>query len=139
MVVVSAIAVVTSQAAIVRAEGGANLMLPITMALAIAASATTPSTDGDIRPRQMTDPPPPPAQATGVLPSELHIPDGYALDDDRDPPAFAAPIDHDRLVSLDLLRRPHRGWMASLAVDGEYRRPMGSGGDVLRLVIEHRF
>src|SRR5262249_31904598 len=75
----------------------------------------------------------------GFLPSELHIPDAYALDDDRDAPRFAAPIDSDRMVSFDLIGRPKRGWKAFVAYDSEDRGPFPGGGNVLSVVAELHF
>jgi hypothetical protein len=75
----------------------------------------------------------------GFLPSDLHIPDAYALDDDRSIPRFAAPIDSDRMVSYDLVERPKRGWKAFVAYDSEDRGPFPGGGDVLSIIAEFRF
>src|SRR5712675_1451477 len=36
------------------------------------------------------------------LQSYVRIPDGYAIDVERDPPRFAAPCDRDNVVSLDV-------------------------------------
>lgn len=74
-----------------------------------------------------------------LLPSQLEIPDGYELDEGRRVPAFAAPVDRDRLVGVDLNGRRWHGWTASLNLDEETERPVGSTGTQLSVVFEHRF
>jgi len=74
-----------------------------------------------------------------LLPSQLQVPDGYAEDPYAPPPRFAAPVDSSRFVSFDLFRRARRGWMASLAYDGERRGPLAGSSDLLSVVIEYRF
>lgn len=81
------------------------------------------------------------SEASGLramLPKSLHIPDGYEIDFDRDPPRFADPVDRDQRVSLDLLPRPVRGAMVKFSYDEE-SAPLGDGADLLRVVIERRF
>ena len=73
-----------------------------------------------------------------LLPSELHIPDLYAVDVDRDPRQYVAPIDNDRMVSLDLMSRRH-GWKTFVAYDTEDRGPFPGGSTRLSVVAEFRF
>jgi hypothetical protein len=63
----------------------------------------------------------------------LRIPDGYAIDVNRNPPRFAAPCDRDNVVSLDVPGgRLLGGSELSLRYDEE-DRSMGRGADVLLL------
>ncbi len=71
------------------------------------------------------------------MPARLHIPDGYALDVTRDPPRFARPLHHDRLVALDLLSRPR--WTVSLAYDEDALGPLARSGEVVRFFVEYPF
>ena len=68
--------------------------------------------------------------------SYLKIPDGYAIDVDRNPARYAAPCDRDNVVSIDL---PTRTFLAggdlSMRYDEE-DRSMGSDADVVRFRIE---
>src|SRR5579884_3612367 len=55
----------------------------------------------------------------------------------RDPPRFARPLHHDRLVSLDLLRRPR--WTVSLAYDEDSLGPLARSGEAVRFFVEYPF
>lgn len=74
------------------------------------------------------------------LPSFVHIPNGYSIDVDRDPPRYAAPIDRDNYVSVDVpgSTRFLAGGQVSLRVDGEDRK-LGDDGNLLRLRVEWKF
>ena len=131
------LALVLAGADVVSAESDAPLVLPLGNVAAVTA---------------VSDPEPPvsrhaitairipsPRTSGGPLPARLHIPDGYAVDIDRKTPLFAAPVDSDRIVSMDLFRRPRHGWMMSFAYDQEARGPLPGGGDVIGIVFEHGF
>jgi hypothetical protein len=71
--------------------------------------------------------------------SVVQIPDGYAIDVDRDPPRFAAPCDRDNVVSVDIpAKRILGNAKLSLRYDEE-DRSMGRDGDVLMLRLQYRF
>ena len=123
---------------IARAESQSSLLLPITMALAIAGSAAEVQAAAPQHPFNNLAAPPPPRRLQ-FLPRRLVIPDGYALDDDRDPPMFAAPVNRDRLVALDLVDDPRHHMSASLAFDEESHHPLGHTDDVMRFVVDFRF
>jgi hypothetical protein len=73
------------------------------------------------------------------LQSYLHIPDGYAIDLNRDPPRFAAPCDRDNVVSVDVPSGSLLGQgKLSLRYDEE-DRSMGPGSDVIFLRLQWRF
>ena len=111
------------------AGGEPQLLLPLVAAITLGASAVSGA-------HQMAH------RSSGqlsIIPPGMHIPDLYAIQYDRDPARFAQPIDNDRLVSLDLLPRPHRGWMPSLAYDDESPQVLGRSSTVIRLTIEYDF
>jgi hypothetical protein len=117
------------------AESGSDLLLPLMTAIALA------SIDqgyGGTPQSPLTAVPAPRRQAT-LLPSQLRIPDGYAVDIDVPRPRYVVPVDSDRIVAVDLFRRRRRGWMASLAYDEEARRPLPGSSQVLSLTAELRF
>ena len=122
---------------LVRAEGGAPLVLP----LGSVATVTAPPESPPVASRYPVGAThvPPPRISSGPLPSQLHIPDGYAVDIDRKTPLFAAPFDSDRIVAFDLFRRPRHGWMVSFAYDQEARRPRPGGADVIGIIFERDF
>jgi hypothetical protein len=71
--------------------------------------------------------------------SYLHIPDGYHVDVERDPPRFAAPCDRDNVVSLDVPGgRLLGGSELSLRYDDE-DRSMGPDADILMLRLKWSF
>ena len=75
--------------------------------------------------------------------SYLHLPDGYALDVERDPPRFAAPCDRDNVVSLDVPGGKVFGdafGNASLSLRyDEEDRSMGSDADTVLLRFQWKF
>ena len=73
--------------------------------------------------------------ATNIIPRRFHIPDGYEIDFDRDPPRFATPVDRDNMVSFELF---DRGIGIFLDYDEE-SVPIGDGAELLFLQIERRF
>ena len=73
------------------------------------------------------------------LQSYLHLPDGYALDVERDPPRYAEPCDRDNVVSLDVPSGRILGDATlSLRYDGE-DRSMGGDADTVLLRMQWRF
>src|SRR5579884_2092770 len=90
----SVIVILGLHGAVACADGGSGLVL----ALAVVSSAHQTSEALAAAPARA------PGLEARLVPARLHIPDGYALDVMRDPPRFARPLHHDRLVSLDLLR-----------------------------------
>jgi hypothetical protein len=69
------------------------------------------------------------------VPSRIHIPDGYAIDVERDAPRFAAPVDCDNLVSFQVLDRA-----VGVFLDyDEESYPIGRGDERLMLQVERRF
>jgi len=116
------------------AESGPNLILPLVTALAVASAARgTPHQVGTMKGGA--------GQLLTLLPRQVRIEDGYEIDaEDYIRPGFhATPIDGDRIVSYEFLRRPHNGWMTSFAYDEESRGKLARTSDVLRFVVEHRF
>ena len=73
------------------------------------------------------------------LQSYVHLPDGYALDVDRDPPRFAAPCDRDNVVSIDVPggRLLGHGEL-SLRYDEE-DRTLGRGADTVLFRVKWSF
>lgn len=75
------------------------------------------------------------------LPSFLHIPNGYSIDVDRDPPRYAEPVDRDNYVAVEVpgSTRLLAGARVTLRFDGEDRGPMGEGGSLIRLRVDWKF
>ena len=76
-----------------------------------------------------------------VSQSYVRVPDGYAIDVNRDPPRFARPCDRDNVVSLDLPSEKFlSGGKLSFRYDEEDRK-MGHGrdADVLMMRLQWRF
>ena len=118
-------------APLARAESGFNLVLPLVAAVALASGQQA---------RASLSPSGAPAlRRSRLLPTFLHIPDGYAEDYDVDPPRFAAPVDADRFLSIDLLRRPRWGWMPTVAYDEESRGPLSRTSGILSFAVEYDF
>ena len=118
------------------ASGDAQLLLPLVAAMAFGVSAVQePEAPASAVP--FTTPAPP--RRKSLLPSRLQIPDGYAIDVDRNPPRFVTPVDRDRIVGLDLMGRPRHGWTASLTYDEESRHPLPGSGELFRLIFKRRF
>ena len=127
------VALVT-RAAPALADGAPNLVLPLVSAVAFASAASE-------APRQVATLGPGNRPLLSLIPKQVHIPDGYEYDFE-DYVGIKRPsdlVDRDRIVSFDILRQPHRGWMAHVAYDEEYRGPVSSRGDVLRIEFKHRF
>jgi hypothetical protein len=127
----SVIVILGLQAAVARADGGSGLVLPLAVALAVVSSAHQASAALAAAPAR------PPGLEARLVPARLHIPDGYALDVTRDPPRFARPFHHDRLVSLDLLSRPR--WTVSVAYDEDSLGPLARSGEAVRFFVEYPF
>jgi hypothetical protein len=124
------------------AEGDAQLVLPLMTVMALgmqAIESPPPPPPPAAAPTQPLGAVPPPSHRSSVLPERLLIPDGYVIDLYRGLPHYAAPVDRDRIVGLDLLSRPRHGFTAALVYDQETRQPMQRTGEVFRFVIERRF
>jgi len=102
-----------------------------------------------IRQRPVEPPPPVPARplhgpvvpaAPGVdiVPSRFHVPDGYAIDFDRDAPRFAEPVDRDNMVAIELLG-PKRYGVGMFIDYDEESFPIGDGGEFFAVRIERLF
>ncbi len=74
-----------------------------------------------------------------LLPRQLVLPDVYNEPAEILPARHVGGFDRDRVVALDLLPRPRRGWMVSLAYDEEDRHPLPEDSDTVSLVFEFRF
>lgn len=105
-----------------------ELLLPLVTAIALGASGTAAMRSAPARPG-----------ALSFLPSQLHIPDGYAVDLEPGPSRSVGAIDRDRLVSVDLLPDSRRGWMPTIAIDEEHRGPLAGSGMTVVFLAEHRF
>ena len=73
------------------------------------------------------------------LQSYLQVPDGYALDVDRDPPRYAAPCDRDNVVSIDLPAAQLLGDARLSFRYDEEDRAMGDDADTLLFRVQWRF
>jgi len=122
---------------LVRAEDGGPLVLPLGSVASVTGTPDAPPAESRRSVGAIHIPPP--RVSSGPLPSQLHIPDGYAVDIDRKTPLFAAPFDSDRIVAFDLFSRPRRGWMVSFAYDQEARRPRPGSADVIGIIFERDF
>ena len=122
------------QAAPARADGAPNLILPLVTAIVFASAASN-------VPRQVATLDPGRRPLLSLLPKQVEIVDGYQYDFE-DYVGLKRPsdmVDSDRIVSYDILRQPRRGWTAFVAYDEEYRGPLTSRSDVLRIEFKHRF
>ena len=73
------------------------------------------------------------------LRSLVQIPNGYAIDVSRDPPAYAVGVDTDTLVAIPLpTSRFLGGGTVSLRYCDE-DRPLGTGADAVNIRVEWRF
>jgi hypothetical protein len=88
--------------------------------------------------RQLHDLTVPAAPAPDIVPSRFHIPDGYALDFDRDAPRFAEPIDRDNMVAIELFGTQRHGVGVFLDYDEE-SYPIGAGSEFFALRFERPF
>jgi len=116
------------------ADGAPNLILPLVTAIAFASAASN-------VPRQVATLDRGQRPLLSLIPKQVHIPDGYEYDFE-DYVGLKRPsdlVDRDRIVSFDILRQPRRGWTAFVAYDEEYRGPLTSRSDVLRIEFKHRF
>jgi len=123
--------------AVAFAEGDLQLLLPLVSAMALGVGAVEATEAAHATPHLGL--PGPPRSSNSVVPKRLLIPDGYAIDFDRSPRRFAAPVDRDRIVALDVMPKPRHGWTASVAYDEEKRGPFPGSGDVVRFLFERRF
>src|SRR6266849_3304834 len=121
-------------APIALAESEAQLILPLMRAMAFGFAAAEAARSQSAGAPPLTVAPPPRPGAASLLPNRISIPDGYAEDIDSGPPRFVEPVDRDRIVAVDLLGRPRRGWTAWAAYDEEKRGPFKGTADVLRVV-----
>ena len=73
------------------------------------------------------------------LQSYVRVPDGYQIDVDRDPPRYAAPVDRDNIVSLEVPSgRFLAGGGLSFRYDEEDRK-LGRDADTLTVRVQWRF
>src|SRR5262245_48605851 len=121
----------------VWAESDVPLVLPLSSVAAVTAAPDPPQPASRETVNEVHFPRP--SVSSGPLPSQLHIPDGYAVSLYRQKPLFAAPYDKDRIVSMDLFSRPRRGWMVSFAYDQAARRPRPGSADVVGVIFERHF
>ena len=122
------------QAAPAHADGAPNLILPLVTAIAFASVASN-------VPQQVATLDPGRRLLLSLLPKQVQIVDGYQYDFE-DYVGLKRPsdmVDSDRIVSYNILRQPRRGWTAFIAYDEEYRGPLTSRSDVLRIEFKHRF
>ena len=110
------------------ADGQPNLLLPLVAAVAFGASAARGAHAANAQHQQLS-----------IIPPHMHIPDMYAVDDNRDPARFAEPLDRDRMASFDLLPHAARGWMPSLIFDDESPQTLGHGSNLFRISFEYDF
>src|SRR5262245_28816683 len=122
-------AMITLPTVTLAGEGQPSLLLPLMAAIALATGGSHAMSAAD-------------APRTGgfsIIPPHMHIPDLYALDDDRDPARFAEPLDNDRLFSIDLMPHPQKGWMAYLVYDSESPQVLGKSSSIVRIRFEYDF
>jgi hypothetical protein len=122
------------QASPALAEGAPELILPLVTAIAVASAASK-------VPRQVATIEPGRRPLLSLLPSQMHIEDGYGIDVDdyigrRRPVAL---IDEDRLASYDVLRRPRHGWMMTFSYNEESRGPLSTKGELLLIELKREF
>ena len=118
------------------ADGGSPLLLPLGVAIALGQSAR--QWQHASEPRR-AGPPVGGGFRDSLLDEGIDIPDLYNVDNDRDPPRFAAPADDDRLVALELTPRRWHGWRARAAFDSVSPAPLGSSWNVFQIVIDIKF
>src|SRR5262249_23156826 len=104
-------------------------LLPLMAAIALAAGGS----------QAMSAANAPPSGSFSIIPPHMHIPDLYALDDDRDPARFAEPLDNDRLFSIDLMPHPQKGWIAYLVYDSETPQVLGKSSSFVRIRLGYDF
>ena len=68
----------------------------------------------------------------------FHIPDGYQIDLERDPPGFARPVDYNNMMSFDIPGGKAIGANMTLRIDTE-SKTYGHSGDALRFRITWPF
>jgi len=115
-------------------SSGPPLVLPLVAALTVASAfrgLPEASNARDPRHREMLR----------FIPKQIQFPDAYAdaEHDFIDVRRSFEPVNRDRIVWLDMMPRPRRGWMASFAYDQEVRGPLAPTDDVLRIYFEHKF
>jgi hypothetical protein len=120
-----------------RAGESPQLILPLLTALALGQTVATAQAEREQNPIRATVNSPPAARLS-FLPTRLRIPDLYAIELERDPARFAAPIDADTMVAFDLWNARPKGPRVSVAYDTE--SPLiGESSDVLRFEVEIGF
>ena len=73
------------------------------------------------------------------LQSYFTIPDGYAIDVDRDPPRYAAPCDRDNYVSINVPGGQFIGGARMALRYDEEDRAMGSDAESVMFRVQWRF
>jgi hypothetical protein len=120
-------------------EDVGRFTLPLKLALAIGSSALEARRAAAQQPAAAVPGAPQRRKAPSIVPRQLHIPDGYSLEYDRDPPRFAEPVNRNNLVKVDIPGpRPH-GWKTLLSWDEQSRGPLGHSDNLLRVVVEYRW
>ena len=112
------------------------LRLPIDRTLAVLSRPRpAPARQVSVRRRPTTATP---SGQPAFIPRRIHVPDGYQIDVGRDAPRFAAPLDDDTLVSLELLAPAATRPGVALSYDQE-SPPIGDGSERVSLRLEYRF
>ena len=73
-----------------------------------------------------------------LIPKRIHIPDLYRIDEERDPPRFAEPVDNDKLVALELVPATSLHPSVSFRFDNE-SLPIGDSSKRLSVQLEFDF
>jgi hypothetical protein len=73
------------------------------------------------------------------LQSYVRVPDGYQIDVYRDPPRYAAPIDRDNVVSLEVPSGRFLGGGALALRYDEEDRKLGGDADTMMLRVQWKF
>ena len=110
------------------ARGGSDtvLVLPLARALALVTEErASPNARPDTASR-----------FRALIPKRIHIPDLYRIDDERDPPRFAEPVDNDKMVALELVPAAPIHPSVSFRFDKE-SLPLGDSSN--RLSVEFGF
>lgn len=76
------------------------------------------------------------AEQPAWIPRWIQVPDGYAIDYDRDPRQWAEPVDRDNVVGFGLYER--RNMAVALSYDEE-SRSIGDGSDLFRIFVRWRW
>jgi len=120
-------------------EDVGRFTLPLKLVLAIGSSALEARRAAAQQPAAAVPGAPQPNRPLRIVPHQLHIPDGYSLEYDRDPPRFAEPVNRNNLVKVDLPGPRPPGWRTMLSWDEQSRGPLGHSDNLMRLLVEYRW